>query len=84
MVNKRFTYILEIFNNIRNYYCIMKLNNRGEDYISYQKITIAGCGLLGSQIAMQAAYCGLDVTVWLRTMKKKKTVRILTVLSLHF
>ena len=44
--------------------------------MSYQKITIAGCGLLGSQIAMQAAYCGLDVTVWLRTEDSKKRAQM--------
>lgn len=33
--------------------------------MSYKKITIAGGGVLGSQIAFQAAYCGFDTTIWL-------------------
>lgn len=32
-----------------------------------KKVTVAGGGVLGSQIAFQAAYCGFDVTVWLRS-----------------
>ena len=32
-----------------------------------KKIVVAGGGVLGSQIAFQAAYCGLDVTIWLRS-----------------
>lgn len=35
--------------------------------MSYKKITIAGGGVLGSQIAFQSAYCGFDVTIWLRS-----------------
>ena len=35
----------------------MKLNN----------VVVAGGGVLGSQIAFQAAYCGFDVTIWLRS-----------------
>ena len=34
---------------------------------NYKKIVVAGGGVLGSQIAFQAAYCGFDVTVWLRS-----------------
>ena len=33
----------------------------------YRKIVIAGGGVLGSQIAFQSAYCGFDVTIWLRS-----------------
>ena len=33
----------------------------------FQKIMVAGGGVLGSQIAFQAAYCGFDVTIWLRS-----------------
>lgn len=33
--------------------------------MSYKKITIAGGGVLGSQIAFQSAYCGFDTTIWL-------------------
>ncbi|WP_200814925.1 3-hydroxyacyl-CoA dehydrogenase [Scatolibacter rhodanostii] len=32
-----------------------------------KNIVIAGGGVLGSQIAFQAAYCGFDVTIWLRS-----------------
>ena len=34
---------------------------------NYKKIVVAGGGVLGSQIAFQAAYCGFDVTIWLRS-----------------
>ena len=32
-----------------------------------QNVVVAGGGVLGSQIAFQAAYCGFDVTIWLRS-----------------
>ncbi|MCQ2182740.1 MAG: 3-hydroxyacyl-CoA dehydrogenase [Bacteroidales bacterium] len=32
-----------------------------------KKVVVAGGGVLGSQIAFQAAYCGMDVTIWLRS-----------------
>lgn len=32
-----------------------------------KKVVVAGGGVLGSQIAFQAAFCGLDVTIWLRS-----------------
>jgi len=32
-----------------------------------KNVTIAGGGVLGSQIAFQTAYCGFDVTIWLRS-----------------
>lgn len=32
-----------------------------------KKVTVAGGGVLGSQIAFQSAYCGFDVTIWLRS-----------------
>lgn len=32
-----------------------------------KKILVAGGGVLGSQIAFQTAYCGFDVTIWLRS-----------------
>lgn len=35
--------------------------------MNIQKIVVAGDGVLGSQIAFQSAYCGFDVTVWLRS-----------------
>ena len=34
---------------------------------SFKKLVVAGGGVLGSQIAYQAAYCGFDVTIWLRS-----------------
>ena len=36
------------------------------NYMNYKKIVVAGGGVLGSQIAFQSAYCGYDVTIWLR------------------
>ncbi len=30
-------------------------------------VVVAGGGVLGSQIAFQAAYCGFNVTIWLRS-----------------
>lgn len=35
--------------------------------MTFKKVVVAGGGVLGSQIAFQAAYCGFDVTVWLRS-----------------
>ena len=32
-----------------------------------KNVTVAGGGVLGSQIALQSAYCGFNVKVWLRT-----------------
>lgn len=32
-----------------------------------QHVVVAGGGVLGSQIAFQTAYCGFDVTIWLRS-----------------
>lgn len=32
-----------------------------------QKVAVAGGGVLGSQIALQSAYKGFDVTIWLRS-----------------
>lgn len=32
-----------------------------------KKIVVAGGGVLGSQIAFQTAFCGFDVTIWLRS-----------------
>ena len=33
----------------------------------YQNVVVAGGGVLGSQIAFQSAYCGANVTIWLRS-----------------
>ena len=35
--------------------------------MSYKTVCVAGGVVLGSQIAFQAAYCGFDVTIWLRS-----------------
>lgn len=35
--------------------------------MKYQKVVVAGGGVLGSQIAFQTAYSGADVTIWLRS-----------------
>lgn len=32
-----------------------------------KNVIVAGGGVLGSQIAFQSAYCGFDVTIWLRS-----------------
>ena len=32
-----------------------------------QNVVVAGGGVLGSQIAFQSAYCGFNVTIWLRS-----------------
>mgnify|MGYP000733894139 FL=1 len=39
--------------------------------MNYRKVVVAGGGVLGSQIAFQAAYCGYDVTIWLRSEGSK-------------
>lgn len=38
-------------------------------------ITVAGGGVLGSQIAFQSAFKDLDVTVWARSEESKKRVQ---------
>lgn len=35
--------------------------------MSIKKVVVTGGGVLGSQIALQTAYCGFDVTIWLRS-----------------
>lgn len=35
--------------------------------MQFKNVVVAGGGVLGSQIAYQAAYCGFNVTVWLRS-----------------
>lgn len=35
--------------------------------MDFKKVTVAGGGVLGSQIAFQSAFQGFDVTVWLRS-----------------
>lgn len=40
-----------------------------------KNVTVAGCGVLGSQIAFQTAYCGFNVTVWLRDENSCKVAK---------
>ena len=35
--------------------------------MAFKNVVVAGGGVLGSQIAFQAAYCGFNVTIWLRS-----------------
>ena len=35
--------------------------------MTIKNVTVAGGGVLGSQIALQSAYCGFNVTIWLRS-----------------
>ncbi len=35
--------------------------------MAIKNLTVVGGGVLGSQIAFQSAYCGYDVTIWLRS-----------------
>ncbi|MBQ9691431.1 MAG: 3-hydroxyacyl-CoA dehydrogenase [Eggerthellaceae bacterium] len=35
--------------------------------MDFKKVTVAGGGVLGSQIAFQSAYSGFDTTIWLRS-----------------
>lgn len=35
--------------------------------MNIKNVVVIGGGVLGSQIALQAAYCGYDVTIWLRS-----------------
>lgn len=35
--------------------------------MNIKNVVVAGGGVLGSQIAYQCAYCGLNVTIWLRS-----------------
>lgn len=49
--------------------------------MSFKNIVLAGGGVLGSQIAYQSAYCGFDVTIYLRSEEsvvraKKKIDRL--------
>src|SRR5574344_1594058 len=48
---------------------MLKLNYKklGEKNMKIKNVVIAGGGVLGSQIAFQSAYCGFNVTIWLRS-----------------
>ena len=35
--------------------------------MGFKNVTVAGGGVLGSQIAFQTAYCGFNVKIWLRS-----------------
>ena len=35
--------------------------------MNFKKVTVIGGGVLGSQIAYQTAYCGFDITIWMRS-----------------
>ena len=50
--------------------------------MNYKKIVVVGGGVLGSQIAFQSAYCGYDVTIWLRS-EDSKTRTQPNVCSIH-
>lgn len=39
----------------------------GDRHMDIKKVTVAGGGVLGSQIAFQTAYQGYEVTIWLRS-----------------
>lgn len=43
--------------------------------MNYRKIVVIGGGVLGSQIAFQTAYCGYDVTIWLRSEESVKRAK---------
>ena len=45
---------------------VRRLMRRGI-ILMIRKVVVAGGGVLGSQIAFQSAYCGFDVTIWLRS-----------------
>lgn len=40
--------------------------------MSIKKVTVAGGGVLGSQIAFQSAYCGFEVTIFARSLASKE------------
>ena len=47
-------------------FVLLQTLKKSED-MENRKVVVAGGGVLGSQIAFQAAYCGFDVTIWLRS-----------------
>ena len=48
----------------------------GGYFMEYKKVVVAGGGVLGSQIAFQSAYCGFDVTIWLRSESSKDHTKL--------
>ena len=49
----------------RTRYLIKGVKHEKSPKFQPKKIVVAGGGVLGSQIAFQAAYVGHDVTIWL-------------------
>ena len=45
----------------------MNTSRSQKEEIMFKNVTVAGGGVLGSQIAFQTAYCGFQVKIWLRT-----------------
>lgn len=43
--------------------------------MKFKNITVAGGGVLGSQIAFQSAYCGFDVKIWARNENSAKKIQ---------
>ena len=43
--------------------------------MKYKNIVVAGAGVLGSQIAIQAAYCNFNVTVLVREADNKEEIK---------
>ena len=43
--------------------------------MKFKNITVAGGGVLGSQIAFQSAYCGFDVKIWARNENSAKRIQ---------
>ena len=43
--------------------------------MKYKNIVVAGAGVLGSQIAFQAAYCNFNVTVLVREADNKEEIK---------
>lgn len=63
-------FVCHIRSNMLNFACkqiFCAKTAHEEFFMKFEKIVVAGGGVLGSQIAYQAAYCGKEVTVWLRS-----------------
>lgn len=52
---------------LQKVYHIFNIIIRKEISMEIKNVVVAGGGVLGSQIAYQAAYCGFNVTIWLRS-----------------
>ena len=62
-IKKSENYSNHVFCDLEFFLCV--IINLG-DNMNYKKIVVAGGGVLGSQIAFQCAYSGLDVTILVR------------------